>query len=468
MFDPAYGDHGPDMAPRVAIVGAGPAGIRAAEALVDAGLRPILIDEAPRPGGQIYRQPPPALQRPARELYGFEATKAARLHQTFARIRPAMDYRSETLVWGVRDNRVLLSGSEGRAELYFDRIIVATGAMDRIAPIPGWTQPGVYSLGGAQVMLKYQASLIGRRPIFVGTGPLLYLIAWQYLKAGVRPAAVIETGTFSGLASALPRLAARPQTLLKGVYFSAGLRARNIPIIYSANPADIYVEGESLVLSYSSYGKQAKVIGDAVALGSGLKPETQLAEVLGVAFAFHHPTRLHLPQCDIMGRSNLPHVYIAGDAGGIRGADAAEAGGALAAMAVLKDLGWTINEARRSLLVKHMQRAERFRSGLESAFPYPTRCVTDLPDDAILCRCENITVGAVRTAIPSWQVKDVNRLKAITRCGMGRCQGRLCGSATAELLAAEAGQRIVDIGRMRGQIPLKPLLGQRFAEEVTS
>lgn len=455
-------------APRIAIVGAGPAGIRAAETLVGAGLRPILIDEAPLPGGQIYRQPPAMLQRPAKDLYGFEAHKAQALHRSFENVRGAIDYHPDTLVWGARDNRLLLSNCWGNQEIAFDRIILATGAMDRIAPVPGWTEPGVYSLGAAQVVLKHQACLIGKRPIFVGTGPLLYLIAWQYLKAGARPAAVIETGSFTNQVKALPRLASQPATLFKGLFFTAVLKARGVPVIYSALPERIEAHGERLVLTYLRNGRNQRVEGDAIALGAGLKPETQLAEILGCAFDFHPPTRLHLPRCDKMGRSSVSHVYVAGDTGGIRGADAAEAGGELAALAVLEDLRYPIADARRQHLLARMRRSEVFRSGLEAAFAYPIQAIAGLPDETVLCRCENVTIGEVRAAIPFWNITEMNRLKAITRCGMGRCQGRVCGSAAMELLAGETNTEIETVGRMRGQIPLKPVIGARFEKEAAS
>ncbi|MCW5719961.1 MAG: FAD-dependent oxidoreductase [Devosia sp.] len=454
--------------PRIAIIGAGPAGIRAAETLVEAGLRVTLIDEAALPGGQIYRQPPPTLRRPAKALYGFEAGKAEALHSSFARLRSAIDYRPETLVWGARDNRLLLSSRAGNTEIAFDKLILATGAMDRIAPVAGWTQPGVYSLGGAQVVLKHQACLIGKRPIFAGTGPLLYLIAWQYLRAGSRPAAVLDTGSFAGQLRALPRLARQPRTLLKGLYFTAALRAKGIPVLYSALPARIDARDDNLVLTYTRNGRSHEIAGDAVALGSGLKPETQLAEILGCAFDFHSPSRSYLPRCDRMGRSSLATTYIAGDTGGIRGADAAEAGGALAALAVLEDLGRSVPEVRKRQLLTHMRRAEIFRSGLELAFAYPAPAIAGLADDTVLCRCENVTIGDLRAAIPQWNITEMNRLKAITRCGMGRCQGRVCGSAAMEVLASETHAPIESVGRLRGQIPLKPVVGSNFETKAAS
>ena len=142
----------------VAIVGAGPAGLHAAATLADAGLRPVLIDEAPRIGGQIYRQPPPARQRLPRALYGFEAGKATALFERFAALQGRIDHRPATLVWQI-EGRSLHLLHDGRADrLRFDALILATGAAERVLPFPGWTLPGVFTLGAAQVALKAQAT----------------------------------------------------------------------------------------------------------------------------------------------------------------------------------------------------------------------------------------------------------------------------------------------------------------------
>ena len=143
---------------RFVIVGAGPAGMRAAERLVAAGERPIVIDEAQRFGGQIYRQPPEAMQRERRDLYGFEAGRASAVLDRFEALRAQIDYRPETLVWQVEANALQLLHAGRTKTQAFDALILATGATDRVLPFPGWTLPGVYTLGAAQVALKFQAT----------------------------------------------------------------------------------------------------------------------------------------------------------------------------------------------------------------------------------------------------------------------------------------------------------------------
>ena len=203
--------------PIIAVVGSGPAGMRAAEVLVRAGVRPILFDEAEQPGGQIYRQPPEGAARRARQIYGFETRKAQAIHGVLREMGNNIDYRPGTLVWNVLQDRLDLLGPRGYGAQQFDRLILATGAMDRILPFPGWTLPGVFTLGGAQIALKSQGVSIGRRIAFVGGGPLLPLVAHQYAKAGAEVAAVLDVTSFSAKITHLPGLLAQPATLAKGL-----------------------------------------------------------------------------------------------------------------------------------------------------------------------------------------------------------------------------------------------------------
>src|SRR5437588_11058748 len=206
--------------PTVAVVGAGPAGMRAAEVLVRAGVRPILFDEAEQPGGQVYRQPPAGAARPAKEIYGFEASKAQAIHRVLRAMGDSIDYRPGTLVWNLFQDRLDLLGPRGYGAQRFDRLILATGAMDRILPFPGWTLPGVFTLGGAQIALKAQGMSIGRRVALVGAGPLLPLVAYQYAKAGAEIAAVLDVTPFSAKLTNVPGLMAEFGTLAKGLWYT--------------------------------------------------------------------------------------------------------------------------------------------------------------------------------------------------------------------------------------------------------
>lgn len=439
---------------RFVIVGAGPAGMRAAERLVEAGQRPVVVDEAQRFGGQIYRQPPAVMRRDRRDLYGFEAGRAAAVLDRFEALRAGIDYRPETLVWQVEANALqLLHAGRTRAEA-FDALILATGATDRVLPFPGWTLPGVYTLGAAQVALKHQATLIGPRVVFAGTGPLLYLVAWQYASHGGQVAAVLDSAPLSAKLLAAPGMLSRPAVAMKGAYFLARLRLMGIAVHGGATL--LKAEGRERVtaLAWHAGGRTVVTECDAIGFGHGLRSETQLADLAGCAFDWNEIDQAWLPRRDAAGRSSVRGVYLAGDGAGILGADAAELSGASAAQAALDDLRAAPRVAPVDAAMKpHIA----FRGALETAFPLPSDWAAAAPDDLVVCRCEEITAGELRACARDTGARELNRLKALSRIGMGRCQGRMCAPAAARLLAQAAGVALKDVGRLRGQAPVKPL-----------
>ncbi|MBR8059412.1 NAD(P)/FAD-dependent oxidoreductase [Burkholderia dolosa] len=447
------------------IVGAGPAGVRAAEALVDAGLRPVVIDENERWGGQIYRQPPAGdgFVRGKRALYGFEAAKADAVHRTMAALLPHVDYRPNTLAWACGTGRVDTLQDGREVTVPYSHLIVASGATDRMLPLPGWTRAGVYTLGGAQVALKAQGCAIGRRVVFAGTGPLLYLVAYQYAKAGAQVLAVLDTSPLRRQAAATPALLRMPATFAKGLYYIGWLRARGVAIetgvVLERVLGDRHVTG----LAWRAAGSDAHarmLDCDALGIGFGLRSETQLADLAGCRFRFDPVNRAWLPERDAAGRTSVRGVYVAGDGAGIAGADAAEASGRRAALALLDDAGVVspppAGKPDARSLERTLARIGAFRAGLEAAFAPPAELAAQCADDTIVCRCEEIDAGTLRRCIRGGQAAEINRLKALTRVGMGRCQGRMCGDAAALVLAAETGRSPADVGRLRAQPPVKP------------
>ncbi|MDF5894547.1 FAD/NAD(P)-binding oxidoreductase [Pseudomonas syringae pv. syringae] len=440
----------------IAIVGAGPAGIRAAQTLLAHGIKACLIDEGLRGGGQVYRRQPDNFQRSAKALYGFESAKAVAVHNALDTLAAQIDYRPQTLVWNAEDHQLDTLQNGTAATLDFSHLIVATGATDRILPVPGWTLPGVYSLGAAQIALKYQGCAIGQRAVFCGTGPLLYLVAYQYAKAGAKVLAVLDSAPFSAQCKALPALLGQPATLAKGMYYRAWLSAHGIPVHQGAQLTRI--DGEKRVdgIQWQRNSKSGHLACDAVAFAHALRSETQLADLLGCEFAWSALNRAWLPTRDDCGRSSVSGIYLAGDGAGIMGADAAEMAGELAALGLLQDIGVVADTARIDTLKTALRRIERFRHGLETAFPFPEDWVAKVADDTLVCRCEEVSAGEIRSAVQDghW---EINRVKAMCRVGMGRCQGRMCGLAAAEIIARESGRSVEHVGRLRGQAPIKPL-----------
>jgi NADPH-dependent 2,4-dienoyl-CoA reductase/sulfur reductase-like enzyme len=444
--------------PAVIIIGAGPAGVRAAQTVARAGLKPIVIDEAARAGGQIYRRPPENFTRNHAELYGSEAERAQAIHQDFAALEGQIDYRPESLVWNVADGHVWTARDGETQAIAYDALIICSGASDRVAPVKGWQAAGCYSLGGAQIALKAQGCAIGHRVIFLGSGPLLYLAAAQYVKAGADVAAVLDTSPFWLRVKAAPKLAELPDLLWQGVKLLADLKRAGVPVLTGVEPVEIHGDPQSGVsgVTVRHKGASKHFAGDAVAMGWHVKPEAQLADLARVPFAFDTLTRQWLPQSDALGRAGNK-VYLGGDGAKVAGARSAEVTGELAAIAALADLGLAVDADRRRWLLSEKARYARFAQGLAQAFPWPHHMVAAIPDEAIVCRCEAVTAATLRASVQSAHAQEANRAKAFSRVGMGRCQGRYCGHASAEIIAAARAVPLEKTGRLRGQAPVKPI-----------
>ncbi len=268
--------------------------------------------------------------------------------------------------------------------------------------------------------------------------------------------AVLDSSPFSAQARALPGLLSQPATLAKGIYYRGWLTAHSIPVHQGATLK--HVEGEQRVqaLIWSDAKGEHRLDCDAVAFAHGLRSETQLADLLGCEFAWNPLNRAWLPQRDRAGRSSVAEVYLAGDGAGIMGADAAEMAGERAALALLEDIGCLIPTLRTAQLEQVLERIGDFRRGLERAFAFPENWAAGIADEVMVCRCEEVRAGDIRKVVREghW---EINRVKAHCRVGMGRCQGRMCGAAAAEIIACESQRDVSDIGRLRAQAPIKPL-----------
>jgi len=264
--------------------------------------------------------------------------------------------------------------------------------------------------------------------------------------------AVLDSAPFSAQCRALPALLGQPATLAKGMYYRAWLTAHGVPVHQGATLAQI--DGVQRVCGIR-WGAHTLAC-DAVAFAHALRSETQLADLLGCAFAWNPLNRAWLPTRDSAGRSSVNGVYLAGDGAAIMGADAAQMAGERAALALLEDVGIAIDRHRPAVLEQQLARIQRFRLGLETAFPFPEKWAAQAPDNLTVCRCEEVSAGDIRAVVDAghW---EINRVKAHCRVGMGRCQGRLCGLAAAEIVAERSGRSVEDVGRLRGQAPIKPL-----------
>jgi thioredoxin reductase len=329
----------------VAIVGAGPAGLAAATACAERGLSVSLYDEQSAPGGQAYRGITASpLARP--DILGDDYWQGARLIAPFA--RSGARYVPGASVWAIapRDggdfDLCVSVGPPGAREamtIVARMVILATGALERPFPRAGWTLPGVMMAGGAQVLLKTAGVVPQGRTVLAGCGPLLWLVAWQYLRAGVRIEALLDTIPRGRLAKALPHAPA----FMASAYFGKGLalvRAVRRRVRFVEYVESIALLGDDSVAAvrFRCDGRDETLAADQVLLHQGVVPDTNLAAAAGCALAWSERDACFAPVVDAWGGSTVPGIYIAGDGAGIAGAEAAEARGRLTALAVANAL----------------------------------------------------------------------------------------------------------------------------------
>lgn len=447
----------------VVIVGAGPAGISAAVQLASAGVRSVVIDENPRPGGVVYRGP---LRAGAQATHLEEKWKerVADLRASLELHAERIDLRMNTQVLGPmhgHDRLALLESHKRTYTVDAGSVILCTGCYEWTAPFPGWTLPGVMTVGGAQIQIKSGLVKPGERAVLVGTGPLLLVAARQMHMAGIEVLGVFEAGRRVDLVKNVFGLLKNNPLLREGLDYLSYLEKARIPVRYGWGIVEACgrdrVE-EIVVAPYDREWRPARdkaltLSGDLLAVEHGLVPRTQLAQLLGVEHTSCHGIGLK-PVTDPWGRTSRKGLYVAGDAGGIYGAQAAAESGKLSASAHLVDSGrWPAEEAEREAgpAAKRLARYVAFRDAFDDFSRIRPGLVDLPPADTVVCRCENVTRGQVDEAIACGAM-DVTTVKMTTRAGMGDCQGKTCSG----YLYARLRQKLQreDVGQLRPRFPL--------------
>uniref|UniRef100_UPI003B52EDBB FAD/NAD(P)-dependent oxidoreductase n=1 Tax=Roseovarius indicus TaxID=540747 RepID=UPI003B52EDBB len=447
------------------IIGAGPAGMAAARQAADAGLSVVLLDEQPGPGGQIYRDITRASPT-RRALLGKEYDKGASLAEGLQ--HPDITHISGAVVWQIEDDAQVAYTANGIGALVTGkRLLIATGALERPMPVPGWTLPGVMTAGAAQILIK-QSGLVVENAVLAGAGPLLYLVAAQMCRAGTPPLALVETQTASDRLLALRHGAGALRGwryLLKGLGLLRELRRAGVKRYTGADDTAIEGKTRAEALRFSVKGQTHRLPCDTVLLHHGVVPNTQVARGLGVPHRWHAGQGAFCPERNDWGGTPVDGVFIAGDGAGIGGAEAAAIAGRLSALEIARQLA-TLTLAERDAAAQPLRRRLRrdlaARPFLDRAYP-PYALALSPADDTIVCRCEEVTAGDIR-GMARLGCRGPSQAKAFGRQGMGPCQGRYCGLTVTGLLAAETGQSPDQTGYYRIRPPFKPVTLQELAD----
>ncbi len=457
----------------VVIIGAGPAGMAAAVEAQRLGLETVLLDEQPSAGGQIYR----SIERPSlqnKTILGPDYYAGKTLAEELRGSR--CQHITGAMVWQINpDGSLLYSRNGTSAALQARHILIASGAQERPVPIPGWTLPGVMTAGSAQVLLK-NPGLAAEDAVFAGSGPLLYLITWQYLQAGIKVKALLDTTPPENYLRAMRTLGSAFQGaryLMKGLKLMRDIKAAGIPFIKGVDELEAVGKESSSIsqVRYRAKGKKGSFDTNHLFLHQGVVPNVNLAMASGCKHNWNPQQLCWQPEVDLWGQSSQLHISIAGDSSGIGGAIAAELRGRLAVQQIaclLNRQSEGQRDANTHTWRQALNRELAFRPFIDTLYRPADQFRKPQRDDVVVCRCEEVKVSDIRAAVAQGCMGP-NQLKSFTRSGMGPCQGRQCGLTVSELMSELNQQPMVSSGYYRVRAPVKPLsLGELAMLDTTA
>ncbi len=440
----------------VVVIGAGPAGLAAAATTAQAGLTTLLLDENAGPGGQIWRaiETTPLTKR---DRLGAEYWEGEGL---VAAVRSSgVEVLHRATVWSLdKSLEIAVSVGGGSAFVRARRVILATGALERPFPVPGWTLPGVMTAGAAQTMLKTSGLVPDGRTVIAGQGPLVWLLAAQILRMGGRIDRILDTTARKAYLRAAPHAFSFVTSpyFLKGLSIMREVRGK-VPIVSGVTDIAAAGDGRLESVTVTAGGRRETIPADLLLLHQGVVPNVNLAMAAGVDHRWDDRQLCWVPVVDADGATSVEGIAVVGDGAGIGGAGAAVFGGRIAGRAAVEALA---PERAGSLppvaaLRAGHARAIRGRVFLDTLFRPPEHFRIPA-GDTIVCRCEEITAADVLGAV-AIGATGPNQLKAYLRTGMGPCQGRLCGLTVTELMASARGVTPQEIGHYRLRAPVKPI-----------
>ncbi len=387
----------------IVVVGAGPAGIAAACAAAESGRRVAVLDDTPWLGGQIWRGQParPAIAQARKWIERFRNCGATLLDRT-------------SVIASPRRGVLLAEHPEGPREVHWHHLVLATGARELFLPFPGWTLPGVIGPGGLQALVKNGWPIRGQRVVLAGSGPLLPAVADGVKKFGARILSLNEQAPLSSVLNFTVTLLAHPAKLWQG----AQIKRRLLGVPYRFNAWPVRADGADQVRSVTLTDGRRTWTEDCelFACGFHLVPNVELALALGCELDGE------FVRVDKWQATGVADVYCAGEPTGIGGADCALVEGRIAGYAAAG------RRAQAEALFAPRASWHHFRAALARAFALRSELKSIAADDTLVCRCEDVPLGRLR-AFGGW--RDA---KLQSRCGMGPCQGRVCGAATKVIL----------------------------------
>ena len=448
------------------VLGAGPAGVAAARAAVEARVPVVLVDLGARTGGQYHRREPEA----------FRAEQPGALHHDWERFQddvarlersPRFTHVATAGVWGVQP---LTGGgvriATDRADLPIieaDAVIVATGANERVIPFPGWDLPGVMTVGGAQALLKGQGMRPGHAVVVAGAGPLLLPVATALARVRTNIVALADANDPRAWLTGSPR-GIPVAKLREGTEYLATLARHRVRLRTRTAAIAAHGDGrvEEVVLARLGRdwtpvpGSERTVAADALATSHGFVPDIGLAVTLGCRLDTSDAS-VPAVAVDALQATSVAGVWAAGEITGIGGSEVAVHEGRVAGLAAARTLGGQVTDAELELAVARRRADAPFLRTLARVLTVGDGWTSWLTPETIVCRCEEVTLATVDEAIERRGAHDLRSVKLTTRCGMGHCQARMCAANVAGLIAARTGRPTPDAGALDRRPVLHPV-----------
>jgi NADPH-dependent 2,4-dienoyl-CoA reductase/sulfur reductase-like enzyme len=450
----------------VLIIGNGFAGIVAANRLADAGVNVVLLDENIHIGGQLLRQVPERLGRAHNHA---DYVKKAGQNFIAGVKAKKITVLNRTRVLGIYPGReVLIEENEKKVRtLKAGRIILASGGREKFLPFPGWTMPGVISGGAVQVLIKSSGVLPARNILIAGSGLFLFSVAYECLKAGGRVAAVLErTGVFDKLplAAQLPRQLPK---LTEGARFLSRIIFSGVPLRFRTRVMEARGSGRLEQVIATKVDGSGKVIPGRektyavplLAVSHGFAANVELAQMAGCAIEFLDERGGWVAVTNDHLETSVPEIYAAGEITGIAGALKSINEGEIATLAILhkmEKIGAAYFKTRMKKLLAARRQHLRFGKYFNLLYRIPAADYLAIPDETLVCRCEDVTMGELRKAVANGYDTPAT-LKIPLRTAMGDCQGRTCGPIVYDILAALTGRHQADMAPLVVRPPVKPV-----------
>jgi len=448
------------------IVGSGPAAISAANTAAKLGVEALVIGEDPQIGGQIYRQiiSPLKFRESLLDTQNKDIFKS--LEDRFAEEK--IQFQNKKLAWGIfGEDKIISIDNSDRPLIKAEKLLIAEGAYEAPVAFPGWTLPGIMTVGAVQILLKSQGIMPQGKIILAGTGPLIYFTASQLIKNGAEVILILESSSQTQWLRWATKLSREPRLLGSGFKYMSIIKKQRIPIYFSSIIIEARGNDSLEEVVFARVDNQWKPINgteqraqvDILALNFGFIPSTEFTHIAGCKHICDPYLRGWIPQFNNKYETSQEGIFVAGDCTGIWGVKAAVIEGEIVGLEVARQLGCISNtnaDIGQAKLQKVLSKHRWYKELLRKIYAFRPGLLDLLTNETIVCRCEEVNFKAISERIERGSL-HLEQIKRLSRAGMGRCQGRLCYPTLLGILSRKLSLDKLNKEDFSARPPVKPI-----------